>query len=115
MRSSIIIRVCLLAAFLHGVAFAEALPVNEKWLPKDNDLRILEVHIESYTFDDVIPAYKYEDVILLPLGTLTEIMELAVNVKPGAADGFVIREDRTFFLDISRKEIIINGKPESFD
>lgn len=115
MGLSICIRVWLLFLFLHGLAFADTASVKDKWLPKDNDLRILEVRIESYRFDDVIPAYKYEDVVLLPLGALTEIMELAVNVTPGAAEGFVIHEDRTFFLDIARNEIVREGKLETFD
>lgn len=122
MSLSFIIRVFLLYVLLHGFAFAETspvinkmTPVVEKWVPKDNDLRILEIRIERFKFEDVIPAYQYQDVVLLPLGMLTETMELAVNVNPGSADGFVIREDRTFFLDIARNEIVINGKSEKFD
>jgi len=110
-----IIRVLLLFVFLLGAAQAEVSPVPEKWRPKDNDLRILEVRIESYKFEDLIPAYQYQDVVLLPLGLLTEIMDLAVTVGDGTAEGFVIREDRTFFLDVARNEIIIKGKPEKFD
>lgn len=112
---TIITRACLFFILSYGLAFAETDPVKDKWLPKDNDLRILEVRIESFRFDDVVPAYQYQDVVLLPLGALSEIMELAVTVKPGSAKGFVIREDRTFFLDIARNEIVIKGKPEKFD
>lgn len=112
---SIIVRFCFLIIFLHGSAFAETTSVNHQWLPKDNDLRILEVRVESFKFDDVIPAYQYEDVVLLPLGALSEIIELAVTVSPGSADGFIIREDRTFFLDITRNEVVRNGVPETFD
>lgn len=90
-------------------------PEKVKWLPRDNDLRILEVKIQSYKFEDFVPAYQYQDVVLLPLGMLTEIMELGVTVSPGYAEGFVIREDRTFYLDVVRNEIVINGKPEPFD
>ena len=115
MGLSIIIRVCLLYVFLHSLAYAQTAPVTNKWLPRDNDLRILEVQVESYRFDDVILAYKYEDVVLLPLGAFSGIMGLAINVSANSADGFVIREERTVFLDIARNEIIRNGKKEAFD
>ena len=110
-----IIRACLLFLLLHGVSFAESLSVKEPWQPRDNDLRILELRVESYKFDDVIPAYQYQDVVLLPLGAISDILDLAVSVGPGNAEGFVILEDRSFFLDLARNEIIIKGKPETYD
>jgi len=114
MGSSVIVRVCMLYLLLLGTVYAETSPEKEKWLPKDNDLRILELQVQSYKFADVIPAYKYEDVVLLPLGALSEILELAINVESGFAEGFVIREDRTFYLDTTRNEVIRNGVSESY-
>ncbi|MDH3342792.1 MAG: hypothetical protein OEM07_03625, partial [Gammaproteobacteria bacterium] len=31
-------------------------PDKEIWIPQDSDLRILEIRVESYVFDDVIGA-----------------------------------------------------------
>lgn len=115
MSLSVIIRLCVFYVLLNSIAYAQTEPVKDHWTPKDNDLRILEVRIESFSFEDVIPAYQYQDVVLLPLGTLSDIMELAITLGDGTAQGFVIREDRTFFLDIARNEIVIKGKPEKFD
>ena len=42
-----------------------ATPEKTQWLPRDNDLRILEVKVQSYKFEDFVPAYQYQDVVLL--------------------------------------------------
>ncbi len=89
-------------------------PVPAKWIPQDNDLRILEIRVDNYTFDDVIGAYKYRDVTLVPLGTLAYILDLAVEVGPTSASGFVIEERNTFNLDTTRNEVIIQGRASTY-
>ncbi|MCP4432631.1 MAG: hypothetical protein GY806_16785, partial [Gammaproteobacteria bacterium] len=89
--------------------------VTRNWTPSSLDLRILEVRVEQYTFDDVVPAYQFEDIILLPLGIVSEIMDIAINVRPEVASGFVLNEDRTFYLDIARNEITLQGDIASYD
>ncbi|MFO7593382.1 MAG: hypothetical protein R6X15_04975 [Pseudomonadota bacterium] len=85
-----------------------------EWLPRDSDLRILEIRVDAYTLDDVIGAYQYQDVILLPLGGLAYLLDLAIDVDEGVAGGFVIREDNTFQLDTSRSEVILKGRSKSY-
>jgi hypothetical protein len=87
----------------------------EHWTPNDSDLRILEIRVEQYKLEDVISAYQYEDVVLIPFGALTEILDLAITVQPGSAQGFIIREDWTFILDTTRAEVILKGIPEKYD
>ena len=87
----------------------------ENWTPRNSDLRILEVRVAQYKLDDVIAAYQYEDIVLLPLGALAEMLDLAISVQPGSAQGFIIREDWTFILDTTRSEVILQGTPEKYD
>ena len=87
----------------------------DKWLPRDNDLRILEIRVAQYKLEDVIPAYKYEDVVLIPIGTLSELLDIAITIKPGSAQGFIFKEEWTFMLDTTRAEVVLQGKPESYD
>ncbi len=85
------------------------------WIPQDSDLRILELRVQSYTFDDVIGAYQYQDVVLLPLDALSMILDIAVEVGEDSASGFVIKEENTFFLDTARHEVTIKGQTERYD
>lgn len=87
----------------------------EHWTPGDSDLRILEIRVDQYKLEDVIAAYQYEDIVLIPLGALTEILDLAITVQPGSAQGFIIREDWTFMLDTARTEVVLQGIPEKYD
>ncbi|MDH5611770.1 MAG: carboxypeptidase-like regulatory domain-containing protein [Gammaproteobacteria bacterium] len=87
---------------------------NSAWIPKDSDLRILEIRIESYTFDDVIGAYQHKDIIMLPLGALASLLDIAITVTPNFASGFIIKEDNTFSLDTDRNEVILKGIPGTY-
>jgi len=115
MKLSAVVRIVTLYFFLISTVHADTAPEKEQWLPKDNDLRLLEIRVNSYKFADVIPAYKYEDVVLLPLGALSDILELGIEVEPGFAKGFVIHEDRTLIIDTVRNEVILNGVAEKYD
>ncbi|MDH5387686.1 MAG: hypothetical protein OEY06_04450 [Gammaproteobacteria bacterium] len=79
------------------------------WIPKDSDLRILEIRVETYVFEDVIGAYQYKDMIMIPLGAFSSITDIAIEVKADFAEGFIIKEANTFALDTLRNEVILNG------
>lgn len=89
--------------------------IDSTWIPKDSDLRILEIRVEAYIFEDAIDAYQYKDVVLLPLGTLSEILDLAIQVDPDFASGFAIKESNTFTLDTRRGEVILKGISEKYN
>lgn len=84
---------------------------NQSWTPRDEDLRILEMRVEQYRLEDILPTYQRKDYLLVPLGLLSEILDLALNVDPGTgvASGFVFNESNTFYLDTSRNEVLIKG------
>ena len=62
----------------------------------------------------MIGAYQFEDIILIPLGALSSILDIAITAAPNFASGFIIKEANTFSLDSSRNEVIINGKSSTF-
>ncbi len=87
-------------------------------LPEDeNSLRLLEAHISKYKLDDLIATYQYKDMIFVPLGFLSELIDLAIRTDPttGIAQGYIFDENRQFYLDVQRGEITIDGKLQQFD
>lgn len=90
-------------------------PQPNSWSPDTLDLRILEIRVKQYTFDDVVAGYQFEDIVLLPLGAISEIIDLAIEVKGDLASGFVIKEDRQIFLDTTRAEITLQGVVQKYD
>lgn len=93
-----------------AVSFAEETDA-EKWTPQDEDLRLLEIRIEKYRLEEVLPAYQRKDYLLVPMGYLADILDMAISVDIGSgiASGFVFDESNTFYLDTSRNEAIIKG------
>jgi len=87
------------------------------WVPNDDDIRILEIAVGPYTLDDVLLAYQDGTTILVPLGLLSELLDIAVVSRPGdgVAEGFVLKEESTFFLDTTRGEVTLEGKTQTYD
>ena len=90
---------------------------SEKWTPRDEDLRILQMQVEKYKLDDVLPTYQRKDYLLVPLGYMSEILDLAIEVDigTGVAKGFVFNEQNTFYLDTTRNEVIIKGISSTYN
>jgi hypothetical protein len=85
--------------------------------PDDNNLRLLNVRVGGYVLDGLLPAYARDNIVLVPLGSLAELVDLAVktNIATGTAQGFLYRENRRFFLDVGRHQVTIAGKVSEFD
>ncbi|NNL06763.1 MAG: carboxypeptidase regulatory-like domain-containing protein [Gammaproteobacteria bacterium] len=98
-------------------ALADAAEDINQWTPSDDDLRILEMRVEQYRLEDLLATYQRKDMLLIPMGLLAEILDLAVDVNPGAgtAEGFMFREDNTIFLDTTRNEITVRGKTQAYN
>jgi len=85
-------------------------PISEQ--PDENNLRLLNVHVGPHIFADLVDAYTYGNITLIPVGALSNMVDLAITVEPekGVARGFLYDERKTFFLDLSRNEVILSGK-----
>jgi hypothetical protein len=87
-------------------------------LPDDeNNIRLLQLSVGPYTFDELIMVYQYGDILFIPFGTFSELIDLAIKAGPssGIAKGYVFDEKKTFYLDINRGEITLSGVKKSFD
>ena len=60
---------------------------------------------------EVISAYQFEDVVLIPLGALSEYIDIAIDSTPEnkQAQGFIFNTSRTFYLDAEKSEVTIQG------
>ena len=85
--------------------------------PNEQNLRLLNVHISYHVFDDLVDAYAYENMTLVPLRALSNIVNLDISVEAeqGIAKGNLYDERKTFFLDAPRNEVILSGKRIKFD
>ena len=90
---------------------------GQSWTPRDENLRILEMHVEQYRLEDVLATYQHKNILLVPLGALSEILDIALEVNPGEgiAQGFIFNESNTVYLDTSRNEIIIKGTTQTYN
>lgn len=90
---------------------------DERWTPRDEDLRILQMRVEQYRLEDILPAYQRKDYLLIPLGLVAETLDLAIDVDIGSgiASGFVFNEANTFYLDTSRNEVTVRSVPSSYN
>ena len=82
-----------------------------------NSLRLLEIHIGKFMMEDLLTAYQKQDMILIPIGALSELLDLAITVDTnnGIAKGNILRQDRDFYLDVKRGEVTIAGKLTQFN
>lgn len=105
--------ICIVTSAAH----AQTSTTESEWSPTDDDLRILEIRVGKYKLDDVLPAYQHQDSLLIPIGLISELLDIAVNSRPGdgTANGFMLQEDNTLFLDTSRSTVTLKGIVQSYD
>lgn len=84
--------------------------------PDDDQLRLLNIFLDNLDLDEIINAYQIKENLMLPLGALSEILSLAISTRPetGIAEGFILKENRRFFLDTSRREVTLLGKTSTY-
>lgn len=80
-------------------------------------LLILDVRIDGFILSDGLTAYQDGARILLPLGELARLLTLAITVQPeaGSASGYVLREERTFGLNVAQSLVSLAGQAETFE
>lgn len=81
------------------------------------DLLILEMRLNDLILSDGIISYITGSSIVLPLRDLATVLDFSISVDPaaGTANGWFIRENKLFSLNIARGELIIEGKVQMFD
>ncbi len=83
----------------------------------DPILLLLEVRLDQHVLSDAIPVYQYGSNIFLPLGELAGLLDLAIRTQPeqGSASGYVLREDRSFSLDLAKATVTLAGRTKAVD
>lgn len=106
----------LIALSLLGISHAATDALKLQQQPNEDNLLILGLKVDYLTLEEVLPAYRMDSEVLLPLGILSQILDIAIKVDLGtaSAEGFIIKEDRQFHLDAARREVVLNGQQQSF-
>lgn len=83
----------------------------------EEEMLLFEVRLEGATLSDTFPGYPVKGGILVPLGELCRLLGLAITTDPltGRASGFIIKEARTFKLDLGSGTLEVEGKKRPLD
>ena len=101
---------------LAAPALSPAKPITVEE-PDDGSLRLLKIRVGSRELEGLLDAYSVGNIVLVPVGALTEAIDMGLKVEPekGVIRGFVYRPEDAIFLDLSRNQIVIRGKPVPID
>ena len=109
---------CLLAVLALGACLARAEePPKAQFVKRpDSELLLLALRLGSQMLADTLPAYPTPGGVLVPLGEVCRLLDLAieVDVARGSASGFFIAENRRFSLDVPGRRILVEGKERSY-
>ena len=85
--------------------------------PTDEDLLILELRLNRLILSAGLIAYRTGAGLCLYLGDITRSLEFPIEVAPehARAEGWFLREDRTFVLDLAAGTAAISGKEAAYD
>lgn len=85
--------------------------------PSEDDLLILEMQINRLVLSEGLIAYQIPSGVCLYLAEFARALDfpIEVDLEAGRAEGWFLREDRIFVLDLARREVTIAGEARAFD
>lgn len=98
--------------------FASFLCASEEEMSyPSEDLLVLEVRLSQYRLSEGMVAYRFHKNILIPLEEFSRLLQISITVDMEAesAKGWILKENRTFFLDKRNNTITIQGIQKSLD
>jgi len=106
----------VLASMLASKLVCELCPPGEDNETRDLNLLLFEVRLDNSVLADSMTAYELGGDVLLPLGELTRLLTLGINVdwRTRVASGFVLREDRQFRLELQSETVLTEAGRQSF-
>lgn len=83
----------------------------------DANLLILDFRLDGYSLSDSLSAFQDAQTVFLPLGEIARLLSLAIKtqLEDGLASGYIVREDRTFELNVPSGLAVIAGQNIRFD
>lgn len=118
------VAVLLIALAFCGFSLAAGPPVPPANAPamtapvfSNVNVLLLELSLDQSTLADSFYAYESGHDVLLPLGELTRLLTLGITVDAGSrvASGFILTEDRGFWLDLGAGTITLKDGTVPFD
>lgn len=85
-------------------------------IPIDDNFLIVEVRLNELQLAEALPAYLNQGSIMLPFSDLVRAIDFPITVRPenGTAEGWFLREDQLFTMDMSRAVAVVKGKSQRF-
>jgi len=120
-RAGMIAAILLAAAIAHATAGPNKTPPASPEAPTppstaalfgDDDLLLFAVSSGGVELTDALSAYSSRAGLFLPLGELSRLLDLSILVDPPArqAEGWFLRPDRRFLLDLKNGRANVEGK-----
>ena len=83
----------------------------------EEDVLLFALRLDQASLSSTFPGFAVRDGVLVPLGELCRLLDLAIQVDPnrGRAEGFFIEEKRLFSLDVLAGTVAIEGRSQAFD
>jgi hypothetical protein len=96
---------------------AAPVPVAPRAADAADNTLLFEVVLDDQVLADGLTAYRAGKEIYLPLGELSRLLSLAiqVNLEQRRADGYILRETREFHLDLAHANVAVRDKTEVLD
>lgn len=96
------------------------LPVGQTTLPTfESSVQelILKMQLRHFLINDGFIGYLTQGGVLLPLDEVMRTLNFPISVNPaaGQAQGWFLRENQKFSLDIPRNEVVVKGEITHFD
>ncbi len=95
--------------------------VNARRVPvvtrSEDTLLLVQVNFNGYPISESLPVYPLKDRVLVPLGELCRILQLAIEVDPteGVAKGWYIEAKRTFRFDTLSGRVVRGTQIQTVD
>lgn len=84
---------------------------------QEEDVLLFALRLDQASLSSTFPGFAVKDGILVPLGELCRLLDLAIQADPnrGRAEGFFIEEKRRFSLDVLTGTLVVDGHSQTFD
>lgn len=83
----------------------------------EDNLLIVDIHLKYIATNEPIEVYQHSGGYLVPLAMLTTVIDFPIAIDPDAqtANGWFIRENRLFSLDVGKREVVVEGVRKQLD